>query len=218
MARKNILAALKGFAAVSVATLALATSGAQAATVNYDITETSIFTPVYGKTLAPIGYVNFCARNAGECRAMGGKVRKVVLTRKNWQILHEVNNYVNKTITPVTDNDLYQVPEYWTFPKNAGDCEDYVLQKKRYLEGLGFPAETLLISVVLDQNGGGHAVLTVRTDRGDFALDNMRDDIRRWNATGYTFIKRQSQQNPNLWVSLTKRGKKVTLTTAAGKD
>ncbi len=97
-------------------------------------------------------------------------------------------------------------------------CEDFVLQKKRYLEGLGFPAETLLITVVLDELGLGHAVLTVRTDRGDFILDNMRNDIRAWNATGYTFIKRQSQTNPRKWVSLTNRGVRVAHTTAAGQE
>jgi len=193
-------------------------SGAQAAKHNSDVTKTSIFTPVFGKTLPPVGHVNFCARNRGECKSLGGTVRKVVLEKTNWKIMHEVNNYSNKTVTPVTDEQLYKVPEYWTFPTNAGDCEDYVLQKKRYLEGLGFPAETLLITVVLDEKGLGHAVLTVRTDRGDFILDNMRNDIRAWNATGYTFIKRQSQINPRQWVSLTNRGVKVSLTTAAGKE
>ncbi len=196
----------------------IATSGAQAAKVNFDITETSIFTPVYGKTLPPIGHVNFCAVNRSECKNLGGTTRKVTLTKENWKIMHEVNNYANKTITPVTDDELYKVPEHWTFPTNAGDCEDYVLQKKRYLEGLGFPAETLLITVVLDELSLGHAVLTVRTDRGDFVLDNMRNDIRSWRSTGYTFIKRQSQHNPQQWVSLTNRGYNVSHTTAAGKE
>lgn len=196
---------------------AFTATGTQAAKVNFDVDETSIFTPVYGKALPPIGHVNFCATNAGECKSLGGTTRKVVLTKENWKIMHQVNLYANKTIKAVTDNDLYNVPEYWTFPTNAGDCEDYVLQKKRYLEGLGFPAETLLITVVLDEKGLGHAVLTVRTDRGDFVLDNMRNDIRNWRKTGYTFIKRQSQDNPRAWVSLTNHGDRVSHTTAAGR-
>lgn len=179
--------------------------------------EKQIFTPVFGKTLPPIGHVNFCARNTAECLPLGGSVSKIKLTRQNWKLLHEVNIYTNESITPVTDQDLYSVPELWTYPTTAGDCEDYVLQKKRYLEGLGIPGETMLITVVLDEKGLGHAVLTVRTDRGDFVLDNMRNDIRRWNKTGYTFIKRQSQSNPRQWVSLTTRGTKVSATTAAGK-
>lgn len=177
----------------------------------------AIFTPVYGKTLPPVGHVNFCARNQAECRPLGGAVRKLRLGGKTWRMLNEVNTYTNESIRPVTDQELYAVPELWTYPTKAGDCEDYVLQKKRYLEGLGIPGETMLITVVLDEKGLGHAVLTVRTDRGDFVLDNMRNDIRRWNNTGYTFIKRQSQSDPRQWVSLTTRGTPVSATTVAGK-
>ncbi len=203
-----------------VALVTTAATSANAQTVikkNFEAAKSQAFTPVYGKALSPIGYVNFCATNRNECKNLGGTTRQIVLTEKNWKVLHEVNKYVNKTVAPITDQELYDVPELWTYPTGAGDCEDYVLQKKRYLEGLGFPAETLLITVVLDENGGGHAVLTVRTDRGDIALDNRRDDIRTWDKTGYTYIKRQAQYNPNQWVSLTNRGISVALTTAAGK-
>ena len=217
--KKTIFAkAIKTIFTSALLASAMATASSQAANVNFDVTETSGFTPVYGKTLPPVGHVNFCARNRGECKSLGGTTRKVTLNNENWKILHEVNNYSNKSIQAVTDSELYSVPEHWAFPTNAGDCEDFVLQKKRYLEGLGFPAETLLITVVLDELGLGHAVLTVRTDRGDFVLDNMRNDIRAWNSTGYTFIKRQSQYNPQQWVSLTQRGVRVSHTTAAGKD
>jgi predicted transglutaminase-like cysteine proteinase len=77
-----------------------------------------------------------------------------------------------------------------------------VLLKKRYLEGLGFPAETLLITVVLDEHGDGHAVLMVHTDGGDFVLDNRRNTVLRWSETGYTYLKRQSRKNPRIWVSM----------------
>jgi predicted transglutaminase-like cysteine proteinase len=89
----------------------------------------------------------------------------------------------------------------------AGDCEDFVLLKKRYLEGLGFPAESLLITVVLDERGDGHAVLTVATDKGDFILDNRRTDVMRWSQASYHFLKRQSQEDPRLWVALSQEGK-----------
>ena len=36
----------------------------------------------------------------------------------------------------------------------------------------GWPESKLLITVVRDENNEGHAVLTVRTDEGDFILDN----------------------------------------------
>jgi predicted transglutaminase-like cysteine proteinase len=109
---------------------------------------------------------------------------------------------VNEKIVPVSDNDLYGKAEYWTVPADAGDCEDYLLLKKKYLEALGFPPEALLITVVLDEKSEGHAVLTVAADTGDFVLDNRRDEILRWSDTGYRFLKRQSPQNPTQWVAL----------------
>jgi Bacterial transglutaminase-like cysteine proteinase BTLCP len=42
----------------------------------------------------------------------------------------------------------------------------------------------------------------VKTDRGEFILDNQAEDILSWFETGYSFVKRQSQTNPNVWVSL----------------
>ena len=113
-----------------------------------------------------------------------------------WAELVSVNTYVNTSVEPVTDQDLYAVPERWDYPAGAGDCEDFVLLKKRYLEGLGFPAELLLITVVLDERGDGHAVLTVTTDKGDLILDNRRPDIVRWSDASYRFLKRQSQEDP----------------------
>ncbi len=165
------------------------------------------FTRAYGKTLPPIGYVEFCARHKADCRPLGGKTRKLRLTPARWDLLMQVNSFVNGKIRPVTDQKLFGRPEVWEYPTNAGDCEDYVLLKKRYLEGLGFPAETLLITVVLDEAGAGHAVLLARTGSGDFVLDNRRDRIMLWYKTGYRFLKRQSQYNPNRWVSLTRSGK-----------
>jgi predicted transglutaminase-like cysteine proteinase len=50
--------------------------------------------------------------------------------------------------------------------------------------------------------GNGHAVLTVTSDKGDYVLDNQTEKILLWSETGYHFVKRQSQSNPNVWVSL----------------
>jgi predicted transglutaminase-like cysteine proteinase len=66
----------------------------------------------------------------------------------------------------------------------------------------GWPRAALLITVVRDRKGEGHAVLTVMTDKGEFILDNQNADILHWLDTGYRFVKRQSQSDPNIWVSL----------------
>jgi predicted transglutaminase-like cysteine proteinase len=45
-------------------------------------------------------------------------------------------------------------------------------------------------------------VLTVRTDKGDFILDNLTNAIRQWDQTVYVFLKRQSSDNPGRWVTI----------------
>lgn len=162
-----------------------------------------VFAKEFGKSLPPVGFVKFCVANPGECKGVGRRVKRVEVTTDSWSKLHKINNRVNAEIAPVSDDELYGVPEFWTYPVNAGDCEDYLLMKKRELEKLGFDSGALLITVVLDEKNEGHAVLTVATDRGDFVLDNRRNDILMWRETGYTFLKRQSQQDPRAWVALT---------------
>jgi predicted transglutaminase-like cysteine proteinase len=151
----------------------------------------------------PIGWVEFCKEHPQECAVNASEPRDVVLTPKVWRDLVRVNKWVNETIKPVTDLEQWGVVERWSYPDDGkGDCEDYVLLKRRMLLQAGWPREALLITVVRDKKGDGHAVLTVRTDKGDFILDNQVQDILLWSDTGYRFVKRQSQSNSNVWVSL----------------
>ena len=163
------------------------------------------FAMEYGRALPPVGFVGFCARNPDDCKpASGAKAMKLAMTPERWNLLYQVNTYVNGKIAPVSDQELYGEPEYWAYPTDAGDCEDYLLLKKRYLQNLGFPASALLITVVLDEKNEGHAVLTVTADDGDFVLDNRRNEIRRWKDLDYSFLKRQSARDPKAWVALVK--------------
>ena len=185
--------------------LMASTSGASAldtSSITKPASTKAYFEKEYGKTLPPIGYVQFCASNQNECKASGGANEKLEMTPERWNLVYQVNTYVNGKVAPISDQELYGEPERWTYPTDAGDCEDYVLLKKRFLQGLGFAQEALLITVVLDEKGEGHAVLSVSTDNGDFILDNRRNDVLRWNKTDYTFLKRQSQVNPLQWVAL----------------
>jgi predicted transglutaminase-like cysteine proteinase len=161
------------------------------------------FQKEFGKSLPPIGFVKFCAANPGECKNVGRRVQRVAVTQNMWAKLQSVNTSINGSIAPVSDAELYGEAEYWTYPVDAGDCEDYLLLKKRQLEKLGFDSGALLITVVLDEKNEGHAVLTVATEQGDYVLDNRRNDIMLWADTGYTFLKRQSQKDPRAWVALT---------------
>ena len=103
----------------------------------------------------------------------------------------------------MTDLEHWGVVERWSYPDDGyGDCEDYVLLKRRMLIQAGWPRQALLITVVRDKRGDGHAVLTVKTDKGEFILDNQHEEILLWSETSYRFVKRQSQTDPNVWVSL----------------
>jgi predicted transglutaminase-like cysteine proteinase len=161
-----------------------------------------VYMKAFGDTLPPIGYVNFCQEHRADCRPGPRFADRIQLTPAKFGQIEEVNTAVNTEIAPETDLDLYGKPEYWTYPTTKGDCEDYVLLKRRILIERGFPESTLLITVVRDENDEGHAVLTVRTDKGDFVLDNKRHEVMRWADTPYTFIKRQSERNPLVWISL----------------
>lgn len=160
------------------------------------------FAPEFGRSLPPIGFVKFCVANPGECKNVGRRVQRVEASPQVWNTLFKINARINLDVEPMSDDELYGIPEYWTYPVSAGDCEDYLLLKKRELEQLGFDSGALLITVVLDEKNEGHAVLTVATESGDYVLDNRRNDILLWKDTGYTFLKRQSQHDPKAWVAL----------------
>jgi predicted transglutaminase-like cysteine proteinase len=151
----------------------------------------------------PIGWVEFCVEYDPECKTKPSTPRDVVLSSQAWKDLQRINLSVNTKIKPMTDMEHWGVVERWNYPDDGyGDCEDYVLQKRKLLMQAGWPREALLITVVRDKNGDGHAILTVKTDKGEYVLDNQTDDVLLWSDTGYRFVKRQSQADPNVWVSL----------------
>jgi predicted transglutaminase-like cysteine proteinase len=171
----------------------------------------SAFARTVGPTSIPIGHMEFSRRNRSEC-GPNQAVRDVApLDEDLWGQLVDANNIMNSAIVPITDLDYYQVGELWTYPDGYGDCEDFVLAKRRLLIEEGWDPSTLLIAVVRQSNGDGHAVLMVRTDRGDLVLDNLDSMIRVWSDTPYQFIKRQSQANPGEWVLIDDSRQVVTV-------
>ncbi|WP_407864921.1 transglutaminase-like cysteine peptidase [Phyllobacterium phragmitis] len=155
-----------------------------------------------GRTTQPIGHYEFCQRYADECNVVSKSDKPVVLTQELWRKVIEINNQVNTTIEARTDMEMWGKPEVWSYPTQYGDCEDYALLKRKLLQEAGVPINTLLITVVRQMNGDGHAVLTMRTDRGDFVLDNLEPRVLLWNQTEYQYLKRQSTRNTGVWVSI----------------
>jgi predicted transglutaminase-like cysteine proteinase len=176
---------------VALAALALSWSAMPAAAASSHMTVT-------GRTTQPIGHYEYCRTYAEDCQ-IAGDGRAVQLTRARWDEILIVNDRVNAAVRPVTDMDYYKVEEYWTYPEKYGDCEDYALAKRGMLIAQGWPASALLITVVRQPNGEGHAVLTVRTDRADYVLDNLNARVLPWNETEYRYLKRQSSRNSGQW-------------------
>lgn len=154
---------------------------------------------VTGRTTQPIGHYEYCKVYRADCSIRTSDTKPMQLTRARWGELVQVNDKANRRVQPVTDQEFYHVEEYWTYPDRFGDCEDYVLLKRKMLMQLGWPASSLLVTVVRQANGDGHAVLTVRTDRADYVLDNLRNEIVAWNEAGYRYLKRQSASFSGAW-------------------
>ena len=154
-------------------------------------------------TSQPIGHYEFCRRNPAECAVRSRGAAPAALDAARWAALAEVNRAVNAAIAPVTDAELHGLRELWSYPEHAGDCEDYVLLKRQKLMARGFSPANLLITVVRRPNGEGHAVLTVRTERGDFILDNLSAEVRDWRDTPYRYLKRQASSHTGRWVDIT---------------
>ena len=148
-------------------------------------------------------WVEFCSRYPGECDVNPAEPAVLAMTPQLWKTLNSVNRHVNSAIKPRTDMEHWGLVDRWDIPTDGyGDCEDYQLLKRKILiEKNGLPRRALRMTVVVDEEGEGHAVLMVRTDQGDLILDNKRSSILTWGETGYVFVKREGQDSRD-WVSL----------------
>ena len=96
--------------------------------------------------------------------------------------LSEINRAINLAIRPMEDIDQYGQVDVWsspltTFNTGAGDCEDYAIAKYVALQMAGIASEDLRIVVVIEADGKGHAVASVRSDGHWLILDNQQTAI-----------------------------------------
>ena len=191
------LTSLAGFA------LAIAVLASQSSVVKAFGSQEMAYASVGGETSIPYGWIEFCQRYKGECAAAELPAVDVNLTDKAMHEIQQVNSMVNHAIEAISDMDHWGVVDRWDYPMDGkGDCEDYALMKRKILIERGFPRQALLMTVVRDENNEGHAILTVKTNGGEFILDNLSDDVKPVNRVAYRLVKRQSQQDPNVWVAL----------------
>ncbi|MBL4769500.1 MAG: transglutaminase-like cysteine peptidase [Rhodobacteraceae bacterium] len=182
----------------------------------------------YGQVMQPAAHTAFCIHNPGECDVVPGSSDMSEATRRG--IIHTVNALVNQMVHPQHEgtNAKGENLNVWQYPTNrSGDCEDFALLKQKLLRERGFASADLLLSVVRTDTGG-HVVLVVRMADGDYVLDNLRPEVRLWDAevyssgkrrarargryrkwvrytikeTSYTWVKRQSSTDPAIWERL----------------
>jgi predicted transglutaminase-like cysteine proteinase len=187
---------------VAIAAVLLGGSIAAQAGSGGNIAEAT-YAAVGTQTTVPYGWMDFCQRYAGECDHGVSAPVDINLSPKAWGEIDRINKWVNGSIEPVSDMDHWGVADRWDYPSDKkGDCEDYALLKRRLLIALGFPRQALLMTVVKDEHNEGHAILTLKTNHGEFILDNLSNEIKPWTQTGYRFVKRQSQSDENTWVQI----------------
>jgi predicted transglutaminase-like cysteine proteinase len=183
-------------------TAGLCATGQAGAQTLAALPDPSLEARIVGQARPVLAWTKLCERLPAECEVDTTEPATIALTAKAWQAIVSVNRRVNTTVRPLTDNDHWGVPDSWDFPTDgAGDCEDYQLQKRKLLVEAGLPRRAMRMTVVIDEKREGHAVMMVRTNRGDFILDNKTNAVLPWHETGYVYVKREGQDGP-VWVSL----------------
>ena len=157
------------------------------------VTSIGLAAPAAAGGRAPLGYQLMCLQTPQECKG-GGKAR-IAVTSDIMATLKRVNSHVNRTIKPRYDAVGADV---WTATASYGDCEDYVLAKRRALIKAGIPASSLRIAYVKTRKGEGHAILVVKTNGKDLVLDNLTATIKPLSQSGYRIIS-ISGANPRSW-------------------
>lgn len=188
---------LRGRNAVRV--IALAALAAFAAPMD-GFASGSGFLKSQGQGAAPPGAQRLCSTYNWAC-ARGSA--KGTVSQGQMQVVRAVNSQINRSTRAIEDRQQYGEAERWAMPTSrGGDCEDYALAKKRALIGKGIDPQRLLIATVLDRSRRPHAVLVVRTDKGDMVLDNVTNSIRNWRDTRYVFLRMQDPNRPSRWVNV----------------
>lgn len=156
--------------------------------------------PLRAAVSAPSGAKGLCQTYAWACAPGNGSGP---VAAAQMELVVAINRQANSAIRPVTDEAQYHVAEKWTLPTaQGGDCEDYALYKKARLIEAGISPDALLLASVLDRSGRSHAVLVLRAAGADLVLDNMTGSVKRWDKTGYTFLRMQDPRDPSRWVAL----------------
>ena len=150
---------------------------------------------------APLAHIRFCAHHPDQCEPSSGRIARLS-DREALALLDTINRQVNRSIVPRPDTRVRGLADEWRINVRQGDCEDYVLEKRKRLLERGWPSGAARVAIVVTRDGIGHAVLVVRVGTVDYVLDNMVETVRPWAATTYRFVKIQSPDDPTQWLEV----------------
>ncbi len=112
----------------------------------------------------------------------------------SYALAERINSQVNASVTWVSDQEQFGIPEFWCEAKTGfDDCDGYVLLKRELLKQQGFDEDKIHITtcwINVKAIDTGHCVLIVETDKGQFILDNnLKDPVKlNFESFGYKYI------------------------------
>lgn len=151
----------------------------------------SMAVPIVALDDAPEPYRDFCLRNEGSCDLSGPEILE--WSPELLSLLQETNASVNGSLQFSPDPENSGLEEYWDYPKRGvGDCEDFVLEKRRLLVEAGLPSASLTCGIAFHEvQLYPHAILFAETTAGTFVLDNLHDEVMCWDALPYFYTRRE---------------------------
>ena len=149
-------------------------------------------------TSRPFGHIEYCKKRPFDCRQNKGSAKPQSLSLG---ALNAVNSSVNHRIKPMRDEEQFGVRDRWSYGAKIGDCEDFAIAKRAALLSRGYRPENTLLA--MGYSGvEAHVVLLVRTDGGDYVLDNLNPAVLPVEKSSVRISKVQSPKNGAEWLSV----------------
>lgn len=149
-------------------------------------------------TSRPFGHIEYCKKRPFDCRQNKGGAKPQSLSLGT---LSAVNSAVNHKIKPIRDEEQFGVRDLWSYGAKAGDCEDFAIAKRAALLSRGYRPENTLLAMGYSA-GQAHVVLLVRTEAGDYVLDNLNTTVLPVEKSSIHIAKIQSPKNGAEWLSV----------------
>lgn len=149
-------------------------------------------------TSRPFGHIEYCKKRPFDCRQNRGNAKPQVYSLAT---LNAVNSSINHKIKPIRDEEQFGVRDRWSYGAKAGDCEDFAIAKRAALLSRGYSPENALLAMGY-AGGQAHVVLLVRTDGGDYVLDNLNPAVLPIEKSSVRISKIQSAKNGAEWLSV----------------